>query len=121
MNEVGFQLSKIEVGHINESLKTKPIPTPKLLIKDHTNPNTNDKFPTRLVIPATNFTATFVKVGYLGLNSIIDNHQVDYRKYTITQPSQVKEYWEKLEWKIEKLTIVSIDAVATYPSIIFPF
>ena len=33
---------------------------------------------------------------------------------------QVKEYWGKLEWKREKLTIVSVDAVAIYPSINFP-
>ena len=47
---------------MNKSLKTKSIPTQRLLIKDHKNPNTNVKFPTRLVIPATNFTANFVGV-----------------------------------------------------------
>ena len=62
MHEVVFQLSKIKVGHINESLKTKSIPTPRLLIKDHKNPNKNGKFPTRLAITATNFTATFEKI-----------------------------------------------------------
>ena len=112
MNEVGFQWSKIEVGHINESLKTKSIPTPKLLIKDHKNPNTYGDFPKRLVIPATHFTATFAKVGYLGLKTILDNHQVYYIEFMITQASQVKEYWEKLEWKREKVTMVSIDVVA---------
>ena len=30
------------------------------------------------------------------------------------------EYWKKLEWKLEKVTIVSIDAAAIYPSINFP-
>ena len=120
LNEVGFQLSKSEAVHINESLKTKSIPTPKLLIKNHKKPNKNGEFPTRLVIPATNFTATFAKVGYLGLKAILDNHQVNYFKNTITQASQVKEHWEKLEWKREKVTIVSIDAVAMYPSIKIP-
>ena len=62
LDEVGFQLSKFEVGPINESLKTKSILTPKLLIKDHKKLNTNGKFPTRLVIPATNSTATSAKV-----------------------------------------------------------
>ena len=79
---------------MNKSLKTKSIPTQRLLIKDHKNPNTNVKFPTRLVIPATNFTANFVEVWYLGMDAIIDNHQLDYKKCTITQASQVKEYWE---------------------------
>ena len=35
MDDVGFQLSKSGVGHINKSLKTKSIPTPELLIKDN--------------------------------------------------------------------------------------
>ena len=120
LDEVGFQLSKSEVGHINKSLKTKSIPTPKLLIKDHKKSNTNGEFPTRLVIPATNFIAIFAKVVYLGLKAILDNHQVDYKKYTITQASQVKEYWEKLERKREKVTIVSIDTVYMYPLIKSP-
>ena len=85
MDEVGLQLLKGEAGHINESLKMKSIPTPKLLIKDHKKPNKNGKFPTRLVIPAINFAATFAKVGYLGLKAILGNHQVKYKKYTITQ------------------------------------
>ena len=84
MDEFGFQLSESKVGHINESLKTKPISTPKLLIKYHKNPNTNSEFTPRLVIPETNFTATFAKVGYLGLKAIIDNHLVNNSKYTIT-------------------------------------
>ena len=49
MNEVGFQLSKGEVRHINTSLKMKLIPAPKLLVKDHKKPNTKGEFPRRLV------------------------------------------------------------------------
>ena len=63
LDEVGFQLSKSEVGHINKSIKMKSIPTPKFLIKDKKKLNTSVKFPTRLVIPATKFTATFTNVG----------------------------------------------------------
>ena len=85
LDEVGIQLSKIEVGHINKSLKTKSIPTPNLLIKYHKNLNTNGKVPTRLVISATKFTDIFAKVGYLGMKGIIDNHQMYYKKYTINQ------------------------------------
>ena len=99
MNEVGFQLLKSKVGHINKSLKTKSITTPKLLIKDHKKPNINGEFSKRLVITETNLTATFAKVGYLGLKAIIDTNQVDYKKYMITQASRFKEYWGKLEWK----------------------
>ena len=72
-----------------------------------------------MVIQETNFIASFSKVGYLCLKAILVNHQVGFKKYTITQASQVKEYWEKLEWEIEKVTILSIDTVAMHPSIKF--
>ena len=35
VDSIVFRMSKNEVGHINESLKTKAIPTPKLLNKVH--------------------------------------------------------------------------------------
>ena len=60
-------MSKNEVGHINESLKTKATPTPKLLIKYHKKLTGNWDFPTRLVIPVANFSATFAEMGYLDL------------------------------------------------------
>ena len=62
----GFKMSYNEVGYINKSLKTKSVPTPKLLITDHKTFTSKGDFPTRLVIPATDFSATFAKVGYLG-------------------------------------------------------
>ena len=83
-------MSKNEVGHINESLKTKAIPTPKLLIKDHQKLTSMGEFPTRLVIPATNLSATFAKVGYLGLKNILKKNEINYTKLTIVQASQVK-------------------------------
>ena len=85
VHDFGFQFSKIKVGHNNNSLQTKSITTTKLLIKYHKNPSTNGEFSTRLVISETNFTATLAKVGYLSLKEIIDNHQVYYKKCTITQ------------------------------------
>ena len=51
MDAIGLRISKNEVRHINESLKTKAIITPKLLIKDHKILTSNGDFPTRLVIP----------------------------------------------------------------------
>ena len=83
MNDVGFQLSKSEVVSINKSLQTKSIPTPKLLIKYHKTPNTDGKLPTRMVMPATNSVANFVKLGYLGLKALLNNHMVNYKKFTI--------------------------------------
>ena len=86
-------MSKNEVGHINESLKTKAIPTPKLLIKDHKKLTSMGEFLTRLVIPETNYSATFEKVGYLGSEKILEKNEINYTKFTIVQASQIKEEW----------------------------
>ena len=80
---------KNELGHINELLKTKAVPTPKLLIKYHKRLKSMGEFPTRLVIPATNFSATFAKLGYLGLKNILEKNEINYIKFTIVQSSQV--------------------------------
>ena len=78
------------------------------------------EFPTRLVIPATNFSATFVKVGYLGLKKMLEKNKINCTKFTVVQASQVKEEWQILNWKGNEVTIASIDAVAIYSSIKFP-
>ena len=78
------------------------------------------EFPTRLVISATNLSATFSKVGYLGLKKLLEKNEINYTKFTIVQASQVKEEWEILNWKRNEVTFSSIDAVAMYPSIKFP-
>ena len=94
-----FRLSKKEAKHIAKMIKSRSIPTPKLLIKDHKKPNANGEFPTRLVIPATNFSATFAKVQYMGLKKILDENGVIYNRFTIIQASDLKEKWEKLNLK----------------------
>ena len=71
VDAIGFKMSKNEVGHINESLKTKAIPTPNILINAHKKLTSMGEFPTRLVIPATNVSAIFAKVGYRGVKNIL--------------------------------------------------
>ena len=95
------------------------IPTPKLLIKYHKKLTSMGEFPTRPVIPATNFSATFSKVGYLGLKKILEKNEINYTKFTIVQASHVKEEWEIMNWKRNEVTIASIDAVVT--SFLFQF
>eukprot|EP00957_Ditylum_brightwellii_P211448 15366177-Ditylum_brightwellii.AAC.1 len=43
--------------------------------KDHKALEEDGSFPTRLVIPATNFTATSSKLGYLGIKQILDDNK----------------------------------------------
>ena len=49
----------------------------KILIKDHKRINKKGEYPTRLVIPATKFTATFYKIGYLGIKRSLDRGKVN--------------------------------------------
>ena len=91
MDEIVFIMYKNKVGHINESLRTKYIPTPKLLIKDHNKLTINGDLPTRLVIPAKHFSSTFAMVGYLGLKNILEKNEINYTIFTIVQASQVNQ------------------------------
>eukprot|EP00957_Ditylum_brightwellii_P169137 12873952-Ditylum_brightwellii.AAC.1 len=74
------------MAFLNEGIASKAIPQPQPLVKDHKKREENGDFPTCLVIPATNFTATFSKIGYLG----------------IKQASDLKEKLEALELEKDK-------------------
>ena len=112
-------LSEKEFNFVKYSLKSKAIPTPKLLIKDHKTKNDNGEFPTRLIIPATNFTAAFPKLGYSGIRKIFDSAGVNYMRKTIIQASDLKADLEKKNLNKETHTLASIDAIDMYPSINF--
>ena len=56
-------ISPNEFNFIKEFLQSRAIPTPKLLIKDHKDPNDDGSYPTRLIVPETNFIAAFPKLG----------------------------------------------------------
>eukprot|EP00957_Ditylum_brightwellii_P178306 13580280-Ditylum_brightwellii.AAC.1 len=74
---IGLLLAS-EMGFLREGIALKAMPQPQLLIKDHKEPEANVKYPTRLVIPATNFTATFLKVGYMAIQKVLDRNNVNY-------------------------------------------
>ena len=70
-----------------------------------------------MVIPATNFTATFSKIGYLGINRCLDKGKVNYSRNSIVRASDLKETLEELGLRKEEVTIASVDAINMYPSI----
>jgi hypothetical protein len=90
-----------------------------LLIKDHPDPDETNMFPTRLVVPANNFTSAFPKVGYMGIKKIFDDNRVNYMKKTIIQAVDLKEKIETIGITNENSTIISIDAQDFYPSVKF--
>ncbi len=100
-------------------MKSRAIPSPKLLIKDHKKADKQGNYPTRLVVPANNFTSAFPRMGYLGIKKILDDNKVNYTSRTIIQASDLKEKIETMGITNNNSTIVSIDAEAYYPSIKF--
>eukprot|EP00957_Ditylum_brightwellii_P203765 15336091-Ditylum_brightwellii.AAC.1 len=50
----------------------------------------------------------------MGIKKVLDEHGVNYAKYTIIQSSDLKE---KLELKRNKVTLMSLDIVNMYPSV----
>ena len=112
-------LDEKEYNFLKSTLKTRNIPTPKLIIKDHKKLNEEGDFPSRLIVPANNFTSAFPRLGYLGIRRIFDSNKIKYEINTITQASDLKEELEKLDIKKNKVTIAKLDIVAMYPSIQF--
>ena len=117
LDKVKVDLSVKEEEFVRQLLAARAIPSTKLLIKDHKAINENGEFPNRLVIPGTNFTATFSKIGYLGIKICLDKGKVNYSRNSIVQSSDLKETLEELELKKEEVTISSVDAINMYPSI----
>ena len=66
------------------------IPSPKILIKDQKTINKKRELSTRLVTPATNLTPPFSKIGYLGINIMLDKGKVNYSCVSIVQASNIK-------------------------------
>ena len=94
--ELKDTLSEKELTFLSKTLESKSIPTPKLIIKDHKKANENGDDPSRLIVPANNFTSTFPRLGYLGIKKIFDAGNIDYEARTITQASTLKTELETL-------------------------
>ena len=109
-----LDLSVKEEEFVRQFLATRMIPSPKLLIKDYKAINENGEFPTRLVIPATNFTVTFSKIGNLGIKIFLDKVKVNYSLNSIVQASDLKETLEGLGLRKEEVSNKS-DPVSQAP------
>ena len=58
-------------------------------------------FPTRIIVPATNFMAGFAKLGYLGIKRIFKEEIIDCLSATIVQARDIEE---KLKRTISRKT-----------------
>jgi hypothetical protein len=117
--QVDSFLGKQERRFLVDTLSGKAIPSPSLLIKDHKAVQADGSFPTRLVVPADNFTSGFPKLGYKGIKNIFDAHQVKYSRRNIINAEDLKGRLEELRLVQGEATIASLDVVNMYPSVRF--
>ena len=82
-----------ESNYLEQWIGSKQIPTPRLLVKDHKEKNSDGEFPSRLLIPATNFTQCFAKMGYKIIKRQFDARNVQYNKHTLKQARCLKKIW----------------------------
>ena len=116
---IAICLPKNVRNYIQEALNSIAVPSPKALIKGHKDPDENGSFPSRLVILATNFTAPFAKVGYLGIKGILDKNKIIYDKFTIQNAHDLKKVLETEKFRKDKNTAFALDIESMYPSIKF--
>ena len=112
-------LSESEFNYVKSTITKRAIPTVQLLVKDHKKKNEHGDFPTRLVVPAKNFTAGFPHVGQRGIKEILDRNKINYMKKTIVQALDLKQKLEALNITRSDYTIATIDAKNMYPSVKF--
>eukprot|EP00957_Ditylum_brightwellii_P179865 13701868-Ditylum_brightwellii.AAC.1 len=108
-------LSAGEMGFLKEGIALKAVPQSQLLIKDHEDLEDNGEYPTCLVIPVTNCTDTFLKVGYMANHKVLDRNNVNYNKFMIVQSSDLKEKLEKLRHTKNNVALMSLDIKNMYP------
>ena len=111
LERVKMELSFQEENFVKQSLATRAILYPKLLIKYHNTINKKGKSPTRLVIHANNFTETFSTIGYLGIKKMPCKGKVNYSHVSTVHASNLKERPEEPKIKRDEVTIESIDAI----------
>lgn len=118
MLEFEESISEKELSFLSKILDSKSIPTPKLIIKDHKKENENGDYPSRIIVPANNFTSAIPILGYLGIKKN-DSEKRDYEAKTITQASDLKTKLEISNLKKKDVTIAKLDIVAMCLSIKF--
>ena len=76
-------------------------------------------YPTRLVIPASNFIAAIPHLGYKGIKNLLEEFQIPYMDRIIIQASDLKETLETMDLHKSSCTLASIDAENHCPSVRF--
>ena len=109
-------MSESEAKYMKCWIQSRRIPTPRLSIKDHKAPREDGTYPTRLLIPATNFTQCYAKFAYKAIKAIFEANKIQYAKHTIVQSTHLKCDLEKLNLRVDGNAICNLDIKDMYPS-----
>ena len=109
-----------EYKYIKSTITKRAVPTVQLLIKDHKKiDESTGEYPSRLVVPAKNYTAAYPHVGQRGIFEILRKNEVNFTERNIQQASELKEKLEQLPIRKSDNTIITLDIEAMYPSVKF--
>jgi hypothetical protein len=100
-------MSEDEYFLVKESInsKLKSHSGSRIIDKRPQGNDDNSHYPTRLVVPTTNFTLAFSKLGYIGINKMMDKAGVNNSRKTIIQASHLKTQIKSLNIKKDRHTI----------------
>ena len=112
-----------EQGYVASWIKSRDIPTPRLLVKGHKNRGEDGLWPVCPVIPATNYRQCFPKMGYKIIQQTFDERGFKYMKYTLKLAKYLKLDLERIGMKeaikMNKDLIVKLDIETMHPSITY--
>ena len=94
LGSIASHLDKGEFCFFVGTIASTAIPTPKIPVKDHKKVDLEGKFPTRLLVAATNFARTFPKIDYQRIREVFDREKMDYMKRTIVQQQILRKNWK---------------------------
>jgi hypothetical protein len=115
MEEINHLVSDGQRQFLNSWINTKKIPTLRLSVKDHKPHNPNSRHPTRLIVSAHNFTQCLSKIASTSIKVTFRHKAIQFEKHTLKNLLALKQCFEELDFKQERVKIVSIDIKDMYP------
>ena len=112
-----------ESVYLENFINSRDVPVPRLTIMDHKKKKANGGYPSRLLIPATNFTQGVAKLAFNVAKNVFDHNDVPTKKYIINRAQTLKRDVERIDRnatiKKNKDLFTFLDIENMYPSITF--
>ncbi len=115
VEEINHLVSDGERQFLDSWINTKKIPTLQLSVKDHKPCNLNGRYPTWLIVWAHNFTQCLSKIASKSIEATFRCKAIQFEKHTPKNSPALKQQFEELNFKQERVTIVSLDIKDMYP------